>query len=263
MIFTLGDINDAASFISSRSSKLGAHVYLNNEDAKLKYSYLLREASKLGLNKDSRVLEVGAGDGHLSRYLARAYGCKVDAVDIVRRRYILDRPPRPSGIPKRVFGNLRRWLGSTSKVHYAVTDCSEFIRIASSNSYDLVIDGCSVIHFHETQVSNKNEYSSFLSKDYSNILRILKSGGCFVTATDVAFEDTGARVGIYLQTEQENRKLLAGVGFEFNDSELATSKTRVPSIIDKQLNEYFLRVKATSFGEPYLVAISGLNANKP
>jgi SAM-dependent methyltransferase len=260
---TFNDVANASKLISSESPKLGAHVYLNNDDAKLKYSYLLIESGKLGLNKDSLVLEVGAGDGHISRLLARKYGCKVEAVDIVRRRYVLDRPPRLSGFPRRFVGNLRRWIWALNKVHYIVGNCSEFLRSQQTEKYDLIIDGCSVIHFHETSVSNQNDYLTNLMLDYSNIHRILKESGTFITATDIAATSSSSEPSVFLLTEDEMKGVLTKVGFELISTDESKSET-VPGqeFVMDILNHPYLRVKLNSEKRPYLVGVSGLTARK-
>ncbi len=263
MILSLNDVAKASMLISSESPKLGAHVYLNNDDAKLKYSYLLIEAGKLGLNKDSLVLEVGAGDGHISRLLARKYGCKVEAVDIVRRRYVLDRPPRLSGIPRRLVGNLRRWIWTLNKVHYIAGNCSDFLRSQQSEKYDLIIDGCSVIHFHETSVSDPNDYLTNLMLDYSNIHRILKESGIFITATDIAVSGSSPEKSVLLLKEDELEGALTKVGFEL----ISTDESKSETVLGREfavdiLNHPYLRVKLDSDRKPYLVGVSGLTARK-
>jgi len=263
MNLTFNDVAKASKLISSESSKLGAHAYLNNDDARLKYSYLLNESSQLGLNRNSLVLEVGAGDGHISRILARKYGCRVEAVDIVKRRYVLDRPPRSSGIPRRFAGNIRRWFWAFNKVHYSVGNCSQFLKAQKSEKYDLVIDGCSVIHFNEMFVSNRQDYLTSLMLDYSNIHRVLKVGGRFITATDVAVASTPRQPGVLLLRDDELQTVLSKVGFEFFSPDVKKTETSLAHELDiDKLNQAFLRVKLGSNNEPYLVGVAGLTGHK-
>ena len=41
-----------------------------------------RQAQRIALTEDSRVLDVGCGIGGPARYLAHAYGCRVDGIDL-------------------------------------------------------------------------------------------------------------------------------------------------------------------------------------
>lgn len=263
MIYTLADVSIASQLISKESPELGAHIYLNNDDAKLKYAFILDEASELNLDRKSRILEVGAGDGHISRLLARKYGCKIDAVDISRRRYVLDRPPRPIGIPRRMLGNFKRWLGSVAKVNYIVNDCSQYLSLKGSESYDLIIDGCSVIHFHETLVSKQEEYSDFLTRDYSNIFRILKKGGAFITATDVSLDSSSPHDEIFYLGHLELKEKLTAVGFELAELDGALTKDLPTERPYSQVLEWpYLRVVMDSRKEPYVLGVAGITAHK-
>src|SRR6516165_5884994 len=41
-----------------------------------------RQAQRIALTEDSRVLDVGCGIGGPARYLAHTYGCRVDGIDL-------------------------------------------------------------------------------------------------------------------------------------------------------------------------------------
>lgn len=117
--------------------------------------------SLLGVRSDTRVLDAGSGLGGPGRYVAETYGCQVTGVDLTDRFVA-------------VSTMLAELTGMSEKAHYHVGDllAMDF----PSNYFDIVYTQHVAMNIRDR------------SKMYSEIRRVLKTGGTFgfydVLATD-------------------------------------------------------------------------------
>ena len=107
----------ATNWVQVNEELLGRHEHYSKFDAQIKYAYIISRVMELELASTNApvVIEIGAGDGHLARSVSRLLKLKVLAVDIQRRRFILERPRRPLQELQYLF------LGAARRKRFRVT----------------------------------------------------------------------------------------------------------------------------------------------
>ena len=169
----------------------------------------LELASRISLDGSMQVLDVGSGLGGASRCLAQEFGCRVTGLDLTREYC-------------RVSGMLAKRLGLDSRVSYRHGDALEM------PFEDAAFDVLWTQHA-SMNISNKTRL-------YSEMWRVLKPGG--VVAIYDILAGTGGVVHFpvpwarepsisFLDTPQQLRKTLEGVGFEIQSWQDTTDKGRL------------------------------------
>lgn len=142
-----------------------------NYDALWKWSSLLYQVDLIKDKLTGRnIIEAGGGKSPVSAILSENY--KVTNIDInFQDKWF----PDNIGLESSAF----------NKVDKVPHNFLSYCRTIPSDSVDIVLDGCSIIHFDRSSENiNKGLYDSAIE-----IKRILKPGGYFITASDCLYPD--------------------------------------------------------------------------
>lgn len=118
----------------------------------------------------NEIIEAGGGHSPISKILSEQYNVTNIDKDFNDRWF-------PEGIGLEIK--------ESDSLHLIESDFIKHCKILPDNSIDVVIDGCSIIHF-DTDTTNINKG---LFESAKQIYRILKKDGYFIMATDVLYPD--------------------------------------------------------------------------
>tara|TARA_B100001063_G_C16724440_1_gene535492 strand:- start:630 stop:1385 length:756 start_codon:yes stop_codon:yes gene_type:complete len=105
--------------------------------------------------KPKNLLDIGAGEMSISAYCIKNYDCEYTAVDL-------------EGVSKNNFFKLLKNNNiSTEKVDYQIVD---FLEFKTNKKFDLIIDGCAMIHFKPTKKESANDGLLYCGRKIKNVL---------------------------------------------------------------------------------------------
>ncbi|PXY19735.1 class I SAM-dependent methyltransferase [Prauserella muralis] len=197
-----------------------------------------RMASKTGLTKDSRVLDIGAGYGGAARYLAKTYGCKVTCLNLSE---VENERNRKYNVQQGLDGLIDVVDGSFEDLPF------------DDNEFDVVWSQDAMLH------------SGDRSQVLREVARVLKPKGEFIF-TDPMASDTCDKTALrpilerlHLDTmgspdfyrRELNRLGMSSIEFEDHTHQLATHYGRVLEETERRnddisasvSNEYLTRMK--------------------
>lgn len=154
-------------------------------DARVKYGFIWDALSSRQLGKN--VLDIGAGDLHFTTLIAREFrGKTVLGVDSVEPRLVWDRPAPWRHGPKMIWRAVRSSVQRLVTIKFIKSDALDFLSRSNSESFDVVIDACSLTHFDPFRMEYAGKSANRgVIRGLREVHRVLKVGGLFVSATDV------------------------------------------------------------------------------
>jgi len=176
-MFKFGDAY-AAKFYFDRFRKendIWFHWHYNITEAVVKNAYIAQQVNHFADGQDIfSILDLGCGNGHVSRFLAKTQQCKVVGFDI--------------GVTSKIqklnlkFNLKSKFKGYNCKTTLFKANHNEFFS-KNKIKFDLIIDNCSVTHFDTSKSGKSNVGWNYVAKNMKNHL---KFNGAFITATDVS-----------------------------------------------------------------------------
>lgn len=159
-----------------KNTEFEFHWHYNILEATIKNAYIFQKIlENLDQRKPLHILDLGCGNGHVSRNLHKITGANVIGID-------------PSVSNRIKWINFRRLIRHSKKFNNPVKllkmNHEEFFKNYKfkSNLFDLIIDNCSVTHFDTRKTDLVNKGWEDVSM---NAKRLLKSGGSLISVTDV------------------------------------------------------------------------------
>lgn len=193
-MFTLSQQAAGVETFRELGTSLSSHVSYGFADAQIKYSYLISTVLSKHPDTTIKLLDLGCGDGHIAQTFANIGYNNVVGVDRARPRLIKNRPGRVRDFYPYLKRTVRNFslLLLKPRFQFIKADALSFLSSQASESFDVVIDACSMTHFDTKASLNpdlpgvNNGFAIALTEIY----RVLKPGGRLISAMDVLVEST-------------------------------------------------------------------------
>lgn len=158
-----------------RENDIWFHWHYNILEAVVKNAYIAQQAQILSNRKKiSSILDLGCGNGHVARFLAKTHRTRVIGFD-------LGVNPTIQAINFKF--NLKSLIKNYNcRTTLVKSDHKNFL-LKNKKKYDLIIDNCSVTHFDTNACGKSNSGWNYIAENLKTHLNI---DGAFITATDVS-----------------------------------------------------------------------------
>ncbi|HKM33683.1 MAG TPA: methyltransferase domain-containing protein [Lachnospiraceae bacterium] len=146
--------------------------------------------NSLDIHKDSHVLDIGYGNGNLTKLLYNRYGCRISGVDI-------SEDMKKLATEKNIKGVL------TSRIHFDIGDCCDLS--FDDEFFDAIVSVNTIYFWNDTK------------KGLNEIFRTLKKGGIFSNAIyskEWMNKTSYTKKGFKLFSPDEIEVLAKEIGFE-------------------------------------------------
>ena len=140
----------------------------------LKNGFVCQQIGMKSLKKDEILLDLGCGNGHLSRTISRLYQMHCIGFDPKLNLKIR--------IQNFKFNFKNSILGNSGRVRLYKKDYKQFVKKFGLSKFTIIIDNCSVTHFEPGKYGSINNGWGLLVEDLSTQMR---PNSIFICATDV------------------------------------------------------------------------------
>ncbi len=194
MILSFREYDEYSNFFINNNLFLRHHKLFIKPDVTLKWGYVMTNLRQL-IKPNDTILDLGAGDLAIAVSSLQEFGnlnIKYYTHDI--KRYSVSNFLKIPAIFKQGF--YREILLSLKilyqfykyKPKHARSSHIKFLRSIPSNSVDIIIDACSMIHFNSTPIESEG-INQGIKETVEEAKRILKKGGHFLVVCDVQVPD--------------------------------------------------------------------------
>jgi SAM-dependent methyltransferase len=230
--------------------KLNFHWHYNILEATVKNAYILQSIDEISeKQKIRRVLDMGCGNGHVSKFIVQSTGA-----DCVGFDPNINIKTKLSIFKFNLKNKIRKKNGRITV--YKMNHIA-FFNKNQKEKFDVIVDNCSVTHF-DTKASGEINLGWVYMVNH--LRKILKDDGYFISSTDVVFE---SKVNYEFLLESDIIKAFLEKGWKIENINKINQPQEfdcIASNFSGFMNLNFLRVPPPNTAENRALGIMGFNA---